>query len=239
MEPDILLVDEVLAVGDSEFQKKCLGKMDEITRKGGRTIFFVSHNMGAIRELCPKSILLENGAVTAFGETNSVIERYRSSKADSTHLKPQKIIATNTGEVRIDGVKLEDAQGKEIARAASGDKIRLVAEYSLTSKEKKSISVSFALINASTKEQIADLGGSESWSDAPNSGKLICTLPKLPLNAGIYGFNVCIRMNGFISYWIKEAALFEVVHGDFFGTGKLPDPGQGAFLIDQKWELSK
>lgn len=76
MEPDILLVDEVLAVGDAEFQKKCLGKMDEITKKEGRTIFFVSHNMAALKSLCPKAILLERGTVKEFGPTAEVIERY-------------------------------------------------------------------------------------------------------------------------------------------------------------------
>lgn len=76
MEPDILLVDEVLAVGDAEFQKKCLGKMEEVTKKDGRTILFVSHNMGAIQRLCPKTILLEKGKVKMFGKTEEVINSY-------------------------------------------------------------------------------------------------------------------------------------------------------------------
>ncbi|MDE2038208.1 MAG: ABC transporter ATP-binding protein [Patescibacteria group bacterium] len=76
MEPDILIVDEVLAVGDAEFQKRCLGKMDEITKKDGRTILFVSHNMGAIRELCKKTILMENGRIKDVGPTEKVIDGY-------------------------------------------------------------------------------------------------------------------------------------------------------------------
>ena len=76
MEPDILLVDEVLAVGDAEFQKKCLGKMEEVTKTEGRTILFVSHNMSAIKQLCTKTILLEKGEVKMFGETNKVIDTY-------------------------------------------------------------------------------------------------------------------------------------------------------------------
>jgi len=76
MEPDILLVDEVLAVGDAEFQKKCLGKMEEVTKKEGRTILFVSHNMGAIQRLCPKTILLEKGKVKMFGKTEEVVNFY-------------------------------------------------------------------------------------------------------------------------------------------------------------------
>jgi lipopolysaccharide transport system ATP-binding protein len=76
MEPDILLVDEVLAVGDAEFQKKCLGKMEEVTKKSGRTIIFVSHNMEAISRLCERCVLLEKGKVVAIGPTDEVINKY-------------------------------------------------------------------------------------------------------------------------------------------------------------------
>ncbi len=76
MEPDILLVDEVLAVGDAEFQKKCLGKMEEVTAKSGRTILFVSHNMSAVRKLCKKSILLDKGHIKMFTDTEKVINEY-------------------------------------------------------------------------------------------------------------------------------------------------------------------
>lgn len=83
MEPDILLVDEVLAVGDMEFQKKCLGKMEEVTKKDGRTILFVSHNMAAIQNLCERSILLNNGEVVAIGNTHEIIEKYLSYHTES------------------------------------------------------------------------------------------------------------------------------------------------------------
>ncbi len=87
MEPDILIVDEVLAVGDIEFQKKCLGKMDEITKKDGRTILFVSHNMGAIKSLCTKTVLLEKGEISNFGPTDQVINSYlHSSKPKMDNL---------------------------------------------------------------------------------------------------------------------------------------------------------
>jgi lipopolysaccharide transport system ATP-binding protein len=79
MEPDILIIDEVLAVGDAEFQKKCLGKMEDITKSEGRTILFVSHNMDAIRQLCQKCLLLENGKIIDAGKTKEVIEKYTSS----------------------------------------------------------------------------------------------------------------------------------------------------------------
>lgn len=86
MEPDILLVDEVLAVGDAEFQKKCLGKMEEVTKKGGRTILFVSHNMGAIEQLCRKTILFDKGKIKAIGNTREVIEKYLARHVESKNI---------------------------------------------------------------------------------------------------------------------------------------------------------
>lgn len=76
LEPEILLVDEVLAVGDLEFQKKCLGKMEEERRKKGRTILFVSHNIKAVQNLCPRSILLKNGKIAYIGKTKTAIKKY-------------------------------------------------------------------------------------------------------------------------------------------------------------------
>ena len=76
LEPEILIVDEVLAVGDAEFQKKCLGKMDEVSRRDGRTVLFVSHNMGVVTSLCPRVIWLDRGSVQAEGDTRAVIDDY-------------------------------------------------------------------------------------------------------------------------------------------------------------------
>ncbi len=82
LEPEILVVDEVLAVGDAEFQKKCLGKMKDVSDKEGRTVLFVSHNMIAVKSLCNKAILLRNGKLVDQGETTNVINNYLSSHFD-------------------------------------------------------------------------------------------------------------------------------------------------------------
>ncbi len=82
LEPEILIIDEVLAVGDAEFQKKCLGKMKEVSDKNGRTVLFVSHNIGAIRTLCTKGLLLQNGKMIDIGATKKVIESYESTSQE-------------------------------------------------------------------------------------------------------------------------------------------------------------
>src|SRR5262249_10140240 len=91
LEPEILVVDEVLAVGDIEFQKKCLGKMGEISGKGGRTVLFVSHNMGAVAALCSRGMLLTYGQVTKIGSAREAIAGYASMGATVDHFerKPQ------------------------------------------------------------------------------------------------------------------------------------------------------
>ncbi|MDO1449791.1 polysaccharide ABC transporter ATP-binding protein [Rhodocytophaga aerolata] len=83
LEPEILIVDEVLAVGDAQFQKKCLGKMEDVSRNGGRTVLFVSHNLNVIKTLCSKTIFLKNGKMQSFGETNSIIKDYLNSGFES------------------------------------------------------------------------------------------------------------------------------------------------------------
>ena len=83
LEPEILVVDEVLAVGDAEFQKKCLGKMDEVSRREGRTVLFVSHNMEAVLKLCTRGIVLESGRIRAIGDIKKVVSDYLSSQSSS------------------------------------------------------------------------------------------------------------------------------------------------------------
>jgi len=90
LEPEILIIDEVLAVGDAEFQKKCLGKMKEVRDKEGRTVLFVSHNMAAVKSLCSKAILLERGKLAFEGSTDNAISRYLNGEADTTNRRAFK-----------------------------------------------------------------------------------------------------------------------------------------------------
>jgi hypothetical protein len=103
LEPDILVVDEVLAVGDIEFQQKCLGKMDEVSRREGRTVLFVSHNMGIISKLCPATIWLDRGAIRRHGSTAAVIREYLSQGG----LNRDRI-------VKLDGLQRQYVEGDDV-----------------------------------------------------------------------------------------------------------------------------
>lgn len=109
LESEILIVDEVLAVGDAEFQKKCLGKMADISNGEGRTVLFVSHNMAAVKELCKKSILLQNGSLKEYGDTSNIVLNYLK-QANSVNLNVLKAsdgsnFRRGSGEVRIVNIK--------------------------------------------------------------------------------------------------------------------------------------
>lgn len=133
MEPEILLVDEVLAVGDAAFQKKCLGKMGDVAKQG-RTILFVSHNMDAIRRLCSHCVLLEAGGIAAQGETAGVVARYLDSSQErpppDTWIDLSRIAREGTGEARFTAA-LHSSQNRAVAnRPYPGGPLNLTLEIS-------------------------------------------------------------------------------------------------------------
>lgn len=132
MEPDILLIDEVLAVGDAEFQKKCLGKMDEITKKEGRTILFVSHNMGAISQLCQKTILIKKGKVAEIGETGDIISKYISNQIDN--IQSTKFAADKTKKVKIRSVSILDKDHKASSHIKIFEPFKIKINYDVNEK---------------------------------------------------------------------------------------------------------
>jgi len=132
LEPEILLIDEVLAVGDIAFQKKCLGKMEDVA-KGGRTVFFVSHNMQAVRALCPRSLLIEGGRVALDGLTADTVNAYyeaakRTEVGHDTAVHDEQK-RRGSGAVRFTRIEVQDAGGTKCSEFDMGDEIRLVLDY--------------------------------------------------------------------------------------------------------------
>jgi lipopolysaccharide transport system ATP-binding protein len=126
LEPEILLVDEVLAVGDAEFQKRCLGKMHAVVKEG-RTILFVSHNMAAVKTLCRRALWIDGGRVTADGEVDSVVDAYVSqgSPLASRGHVPADAARIGSGEARIRRVELQNRRGAEIGQLYLGQAFRI------------------------------------------------------------------------------------------------------------------
>jgi lipopolysaccharide transport system ATP-binding protein len=116
LETEILVVDEVLAVGDAQFQKKCLGKMDNIARHG-RTVLFISHNMEAVQRLCTKGMMLDRGRLAAIGPIDSVVNRYRAIEREAIETGSFNARARcGTGWARIRDIALVDEAGRRVAR---------------------------------------------------------------------------------------------------------------------------
>jgi len=138
LEPEILLIDEVLAVGDAEFQKKCLGKMGDITKKDGRTIIFVSHNMGAIRNLCNKCLYLEDGQIKQIGKTNDVVNSYifKNSDISEIDILPHHHVQGNN-KAQINKVSVVDSRNNLNNSFLINEKISFNIDYTVKDISKK------------------------------------------------------------------------------------------------------
>jgi len=131
LDPDILIIDEVLAVGDAEFQKKCMGKMEEVTKNQGRTILFVSHNMGAIRQLCSRCILLQNGKIVKFGATEDIVSYYLYGQNKTGEETSSQFISDkkNNFPVQVTKIWIENENGVEILESEIKKDLILNIEY--------------------------------------------------------------------------------------------------------------
>lgn len=130
-EPDILLIDEVLSVGDASFQKKSLEKMEEVTKSGERTVIFVSHNMGAIQNLCHRTLLLNKGQVVDIGPTNEIIQKYLHSENVSSAERSWDNLRISPGDdvMRLKSIKIKNKSGKVSENIDIRDPVFIEVEY--------------------------------------------------------------------------------------------------------------
>lgn len=243
LEPEILIVDEVLAVGDAEFQRKCLGKMEEVASKQGRTILFVSHNMAAIESLCGSALFLVNGRCAAQGNTSDVVQEYLRdmSRASGTPLG-KRTDRSGSGEVRFVSVSLEDRGGSNVSAFQCGAEgvLHLVAD-NRTKGELRGFRIAL-LIENEMGQRVALLDtmlvGSDISGLPPGNASVRVVIPRIALIPGRYRLTIYSTVNGTVADWIKNAAAFDVEAGDYYGTGQLPPQGEGMFLLDHRFIVS-
>lgn len=137
LEPEILIIDEVLAVGDADFQQKCLGKMQDVSRKEGRTVLFVSHDMGAVASLCPNSLLLENGQITQSGETSRVVQAYLANR--SSMVEKGGLAISLSGERQENLIFRNDAPMQLCVAVQAPEPLENVLFYFLLKKDNKTL----------------------------------------------------------------------------------------------------
>ncbi|MEC3907331.1 polysaccharide ABC transporter ATP-binding protein [Tamlana sp. 2201CG12-4] len=231
LEPEILVVDEVLAVGDAEFQKKAIGKMQDISRGQGRTVLFVSHNMVAVKNLCTRVIVLKDGEVLGMGETENMIKLYLNDLS----MKPQDQLAKSKF---LSFVSMQSILGNNTLKI--GEDFHL----SITFKETVhgQFDYFYVAIEDDMSRRVLSVGThlDNNFHDKFHfSKKLNCVIPKLCLVKGIYRVLVAIGTSApFENKEVIENALsFEVVDDNFFENGVSLEKGQGVLITKVKWNL--
>jgi lipopolysaccharide transport system ATP-binding protein len=240
LEPEILIVDEVLAVGDAEFQKKCVGKMSEVAG-AGRTVLFVSHNLPAIEALCDSCVGLRDGRIFARGSANSVITSYlgRSQTIRSSVDLRNLTSRQGRGHVRFASFSLlrTDPKSPQYARVGQDLLIGLRFFGSDVVGISSRISVAFSTSLAGALF-VCDTSCAHAGGFVICSGSAIqCLIPRLPLSAGIYRIGLFLERAGVIEDWIEQALTIEVHDGSFFGSGRnTPIGWEGqVVLVSHTW----
>ncbi|HEY8223909.1 MAG TPA: Wzt carbohydrate-binding domain-containing protein, partial [Pyrinomonadaceae bacterium] len=240
LDPEILLVDEVLAVGDTAFQKKCLGKMDDVAKEG-RTVLFVSHNMAAVENLCGRAILLDHGKVSSVGDVKDVIAAY----LDSGIISHEGDVDLTSHPTRrrdavalLKRVRLLDTDGNVKDRFHCGEPMRIELTFE-------------PAVNLKTPEfgiGVDDWMGSRifsittyfSDSELPSlesACRIICHLDEIPLAPGRYTLSLSAgTSHNTVIDALDSAVSFDVESVDFYGNGRIPDPGLGRVLVRSRWE---
>jgi lipopolysaccharide transport system ATP-binding protein len=241
LEPEILIIDEVLAVGDAEFQKKCLGKMGDMAGSG-RTVLFVSHNMAAVQSLCQRAILLENGRCVQDGSPNHIIGTYLQTIAEITHFPlDQREDRKGTGNIRFTAIGLCNKDREVVPSFVCGEDAVLVLHFeNYTSGDLRNLVVNIGLDNQ-MDQRIAllsnEITGDDFATVSADMDRVEVVIPRMPLKPGRYKFTLFGRVNGIIADWIHNAGFFDVEPGDYYGSGRLPPMVQGDFMINHQFSL--
>lgn len=230
LDPEILVVDEVLAVGDAEFQKKAIGKMRDVSKGDGRTVLFVSHNMASIRKLCKSGVLLKDGAVDFIGSVENTIEHYLNADNLDLPVLAERTDRLGNGKFRFEKIGFYDNDGNLIDNALSGMPLRIKLVYSIADS---SIDMSQMIIRV----HIADVYGTdvvafssyEQQSSLTNENRTECTVevPRLLLKGGNY--NVLLyasykdKQEDSVCDLIENAYPFTVISTDVWVKGRVVD----------------
>jgi lipopolysaccharide transport system ATP-binding protein len=244
LEPEILLVDEVLSVGDAAFQRKCLGKMGDVA-KIGRTILFVSHNLAAIENLCKQCVMLDSGKLVKQGDTQQIVHFYLQQALnlinDEIYL-PELTNRTGTGHVKLVSFHIEDSHRNRLTSIQSGADVVFTFGY-VTEKNSKvsNVDIGFSIHSMINDQILAVLYSSYvsgELSQIPSSGFFRCHVKHLPFSPGLYRIGARVVANGIESDWPKDGVgSVNIVPGNFYGSGRMGFEGNVPFLLMGEWKV--
>lgn len=237
LEPEILIVDEVLAVGDTQFQKKCLAKMDDVA-KAGRTILFVSHNIGVMQTLCNRGLLLHKGMVITEGEeTSAVITYLKMIENTASEELSSRVDRFGRGRVRITKIQVTADNSPSETMLASGRPARFIF---YTDKVLSGMSCSFTVYDQLGQPVTYFDSSQPSQEDLVNSEyvtRFVCEIDELLLIPGRYRINATLMCNGEYEDDVKAAYFFDVEDGIIRGRPVSRESGYGNILLQHRWIL--
>lgn len=227
LDPEILVVDEVLAVGDVEFREKAIDKMRELSRTEGRTVLFVSHNMTGIKKLCKTGVVLKNGRMDYLGNIDGAIDHYlmRNQVLELDAAFPQATVRGGNGALRFQYIRLLSKNGVERSIFEVGEECIIEVGYNPTDRLSAchESRITLSIMPSSAKQAVAWLSSSMFVDKLDfNSTTIRFRIPKLMLTEGVYNVKLCAKVDDELADEIFNTAPLEVVYHDYFGTGKVP-----------------
>jgi lipopolysaccharide transport system ATP-binding protein len=238
LEPEILIVDEVLAVGDAGFQRKCLGKMGEFARGGGRTVLFVSHNLSAVSGLCGRAVLLDEGRLVHQGPVGEVIGLHMAGQGAGDGAFARDVREA-TAPVVIRRVELLDRDGRVTGVVENGTAVMVRVRYRRLPSFRGVVIPAVFVVNAAQVPvfQHHSRLNKRVFDRLPDDGCFEFRLPRLPLPAGLYTLGVSLVAGGAVVDQIDRALEFVVSDGAFHAAGESSPASHGVVLVDGEWSL--
>jgi len=238
LEPEILLVDEVLAVGDALFQRKCLGKMEEVSKQGGRTVIFVSHNMQAVQKLCRKGLLLKQGQVAAFADIDTVISAYldSSDSGQSVFHIPLPVDYISIAGYAAN-IQIENQAGTATAEVPVGGRWQVRVKFHLNTKTEGFV-IALGLVT------VLDLPVQTSWSEAKTleAGEYEVTFRNddVMLTTGQYKLNVGLSSHQRVIHYAEDAGRLVISDaGNYSENQRLVNTQSGLLLNPMQITIQK
>ncbi len=237
LDPEILVVDEVLAVGDAAFQKKCLGKMSDVARQG-RTVLFVSHNLSTIQALCRKTLWLNRGQVIDIGPTSEVVHRYlKAAMAAEADPVAERQDRKGDGSVRVRAIRIESANGQSVIQSTSP--LRVTIDYVSDAPLRHPRFVVELYDMSGTGIYFLDTKCTGSLPDVmPAQGSVSCETEAINLTPGRCYVDLEVRKDRLLADQVQYAAYVDVETAPFYPTGHVPRRQDALGLIRQRWSTS-
>ena len=240
LEPEILIIDEVLSVGDLAFQEKCLGRMETAAGEG-RTVVFISHNLASVRGLCDRAIMLSGGRIVARGSASDVVDTYVSDMLteSQTSLRDREN-RIGDGRILLTDLRLEQG-GEMIDSPASGKDFDIVVSFETADGEPMR-GVNFGIVIAAHGEDkplinIYSETAGAPFREVPGQGEVRCRVKRCPLPAGQYYVGVWCDAGQQMLDAVTRAADLTVGGGDFYGSGR-EQMGPRTVLVDHSWSIA-